>query len=181
VPPVTSLKQAILDHGPLAVGVCANAAFQAYNGGVFNNCSGGGADHAVMIVGWDDSQGASGVWVIRNSWGEDWGEDIDGNPWDADTPGGYMRIEYGCSSIGASASYIDYTGTGQGVWVDPDYTGLWESGTFWEPYDTLSEGFDNVASGGVVSIRPASIPDPLTIDWRVTLMGFDGLVVIGAP
>jgi len=34
---------------------------------------------------------------MRNSWGTGWGEDQ-----------GYMRIPYGCSSIGYSACYVVY-------------------------------------------------------------------------
>jgi hypothetical protein len=96
VPPPFFIKQAILDHGPVAVALSVNSAFQAYNGGVFNSNSDGQINHAVTLVGWDDNQGAAGVWYLRNSWGTGWGED------------GYMRIEYGCSQVGYAAAYVDY-------------------------------------------------------------------------
>ncbi|HOA06363.1 MAG TPA: C1 family peptidase, partial [Spirochaetota bacterium] len=48
-------------------------------------------NHAIVIVGWDDSKKS---FLIKNSWGEDWGEK------------GYMWIEYGCNNIGRGASYI---------------------------------------------------------------------------
>jgi len=89
-----------MDHGPVTVAVRSTSAFQAYNGGIFNSCSTGPVNHAVVIVGWDDAQGANGVWIIRNSWGTGWGE------------AGYMRIAYGCSSIGYAACYVDYQVTG---------------------------------------------------------------------
>jgi len=95
VPTVAQIKQAILDYGP--VSACLRAgypAFQAYSGGVFNACEWGGIDHVVVLVGWDDSQGEAGIWFLRNSWGEWWGEN------------GYMRIPYGCSSIGYAACYV---------------------------------------------------------------------------
>ena len=100
VPPVANIKQAILDYGPVSVAVCANSAMQAYTGGIFNGCVSDEVNHAVVLVGWDDGQGSAGVWFMRNSWGTGWGED-----------GGYIRIPYGCSSIGYAAVYIEYPGT----------------------------------------------------------------------
>jgi C1A family cysteine protease len=99
VPPVASIKQAILDYGPVSVAVYANFAMQAYTGGVFNDCETGEVNHAVVLVGWDDAQGTSGVWIMRNSWSPGWGE------------GGYMRIPYDCSNIGYAACYVNYQGT----------------------------------------------------------------------
>ncbi|UCE62105.1 MAG: hypothetical protein JSU63_10420 [Phycisphaerales bacterium] len=97
VVPTSVLKQAIMDYGPVCVHVHSNTAMHAYNGGVFNACSSELVNHAVVLVGWDDNQGDGGVWIMRNSWGRGWGE------------AGYMRIEYGCSSIGMWASYIEYS------------------------------------------------------------------------
>jgi len=98
IPSIDAMKQAILDHGPIAVSVHANSGMQAYNGGIFNECSNGEINHAVVLVGWDDDQGDAGIWIMRNSWGSWWGE------------GGYMRIPYGCSMIGYAANYIVYNG-----------------------------------------------------------------------
>jgi len=99
IPSVSSMKQAILDYGPISVAVYANSAMQAYTGGIFNGCQSGTVNHGVVLVGWDDNQGTNGVWIMRNSWGPSWGEE-----------GGYMRMEYGCSEIGYGASYIVYSG-----------------------------------------------------------------------
>ncbi len=98
IPPVSAIKQAILDYGPVSVAVYANSAMQAYTGGIFNGCATGTVNHAVVLVGWDDSQGTNGIWIMRNSWGPGWGE------------GGYMRIPYDCSSIGYAACYVNYAG-----------------------------------------------------------------------
>ena len=96
-PSVSKIKQAIMDYDSVSVAVCANTAMQLYTGGVFNGCSNAQINHAVVLVGWDDTQGDEGVWIMRNSWGTGWGEE-----------GGYMRIPYGCSSIGYSACYVEY-------------------------------------------------------------------------
>jgi hypothetical protein len=90
VPSTSELKQAIYDHGPISVAVYVNSAFQNYTGGIFNSCANYSPNHAVVLVGWDDS---GGYWIMKNSWGSGWGEE------------GYMRITYGCSRIGYAASY----------------------------------------------------------------------------
>lgn len=96
VPGIEAMKRAILEYGPISVSIYANSAFQAYRSGVFNYSTSGDINHAVVLVGWDDSQGQSGVWILRNSWGSGWGES------------GYMRIEYGCCNVGYAACFVDY-------------------------------------------------------------------------
>ena len=98
IPSVSQIKQAILDHGPVAVCVYVNSAFGAYTDGVFNACESQSINHVVVLVGWDDNQGSEGVWFLRNSWGPGWGED------------GYMRIEYNCSRVGYATAYVNYAG-----------------------------------------------------------------------
>jgi len=95
VPPVADIKQAILVHGPVSVAIYIHDDFRSYTGGVFLSNENGTPNHAVVLVGWDDSEG---VWYLRNSWGPYWGE------------GGYMRIGYGVSNVGYAANYIVYPG-----------------------------------------------------------------------
>ncbi len=92
-----AMKAAIMNYGPTAVNVWSRDSFLGYTGGVFDAWeSPGYTNHIVCLVGWDDNQGTEGVWILRNSWGEGWGED------------GYMRIEYGCNLVGYAAAYVDY-------------------------------------------------------------------------
>ncbi len=90
---IDDIKYAIYYHGPVSTTVYVNSAFQAYHNGVFNACENQTINHAVVLVGWDDSLGC---WIMRNSWSSGWGEL------------GYMRIAYGCSRIGGSAYYVTY-------------------------------------------------------------------------
>ena len=99
VPPVDAIKQAILDHGAEASGVCVGPQFQEQPGKSLltdeKSACGNGINHGVVIVGWDDTI-TGGTWLIRNSWGTSWGM------------GGYGWIGYGISNIGYGASYISY-------------------------------------------------------------------------
>lgn len=61
----------IYARGPVAAGIDAVPILQ-YTGGV---ATGGceGIDHIVSIVGWGEENGQK-YWLVRNSWGEFWGE-----------------------------------------------------------------------------------------------------------
>lgn len=69
-----ALQNAIATVGPVAVSV--SASWGGYGGGIFAGCTGDqDIDHAVVAVGY-----SSDYWLIRNSWGQWWGE------------GGYIRL-----------------------------------------------------------------------------------------
>ena len=95
-PTVAQLKQAMSQHGPLAVGVQTTSKFQQYKGGVFRETvkskDANSIDHFVLMVGWDDGKGA---WKIKNSWGTTWGEK------------GYMWISYNSDHIGSNAAWVE--------------------------------------------------------------------------
>ena len=65
--------------GPLAISVAANT-FKDYHGGVFSGCpydQNIQLNHAVQLVGYGSDFSPAGVvdyWLVRNSWGESWGE-----------------------------------------------------------------------------------------------------------
>lgn len=101
------IKRAVHDYGPVVSSLCIGREIISYNGGVFDtneakHCAnvGNGTNHALVIVGWDDSER---VWIARNSWSHLWGED------------GYIRIKYGTSNIGFASAYVLYEGTTRGA------------------------------------------------------------------
>jgi C1A family cysteine protease len=84
-----AIKAALLEQ-PLSTAVCVHiddSCFHAYTGGIYSYPGPPDPlkpiDHGVILVGWNDNEGQNGTWRIKNSWGDDWGEE------------GYMRAERG--------------------------------------------------------------------------------------
>lgn len=61
--------------GPVSVAIEADqAVFQFYSGGILNDDScGDQLDHGVLVVGYDTDATAGNYWIVKNSWGGDWG------------------------------------------------------------------------------------------------------------
>ncbi len=109
------IKQAIMDYGSVAVNYYA---YDGYGTDPYYNSktaaqycnSAKTANHAVTIVGWDDNFAASnfktrpsgnGAWVVRNSWGSDWGD------------GGYFYLSYYDKTIDSLLTVFDMEPAGR--------------------------------------------------------------------
>ncbi len=69
---INTMKQALIDHGPLIICIRFWQDFFYYKNGVYQNHTGEHAGgHVVTIVGYDDS---NNCWIVKNSWGTKWGE-----------------------------------------------------------------------------------------------------------
>ena len=71
----THMMKEIYERGPMTCGINANAILE-YKGGILDlPHESKEIDHIISIVGWgyDDISGKQ-YWIIRNSWGEYWGE-----------------------------------------------------------------------------------------------------------
>lgn len=104
VAPVQSIKNAIVAYGPVSSAVAAGDGvtqrdWDNYTGGVYAGASYTAVDHDVQIVGWQDNPSVSGggYWIVRNSWGTDWGN------------AGYIWLPYNYCQIGTSALWVSAT------------------------------------------------------------------------
>jgi len=71
---VDAIKAELFQRGPIACGVNAEPLLE-YQGGVFDDKTAGqGVNHIVSITGWGTDDTGKEFWVVRNSWGEYWGE-----------------------------------------------------------------------------------------------------------
>ena len=86
------IKEFLYETGPLAVALNADY-LSAYTGGIVDytssKCPYSGINHAVTMVGYGtDSSSSMDYWIVKNSWGKDWGES------------GYFRIRRGNGTCG---------------------------------------------------------------------------------
>ncbi|XP_057435464.1 vignain-like [Lotus japonicus] len=85
---------------PVSVAIDAGGSdFQFYSEGVFTGDCGTGLDHGVAVVGYGTTVDGTDYWIVKNSWGPEWGEQ------------GYIRMQRnisdkeGLCGIAMEASY----------------------------------------------------------------------------
>lgn len=66
------LVRALVEEGPVAVTVAASD-WSMYSKGVFDGCKDPTLNHAVLLMGIGQVHGGKN-WLVRNSWGDSWGE-----------------------------------------------------------------------------------------------------------
>lgn len=82
---IATVKQAIIDFGGLYTNMLWDRDYYNANNYTYYYSGEESTTHAVLICGWDDTkitEGGVGAWIIKNTWGEDWGEN------------GYFYISY---------------------------------------------------------------------------------------
>jgi C1A family cysteine protease len=92
----TAMQVSMQSISPLAVVVDAQS-WQFYKGGIVTSNCGTNLDHAVQAVGWN-AAGSTPYWIVRNSWGADWGE------------AGYIWVEMYKNMCGIASQplYVEY-------------------------------------------------------------------------
>ncbi len=94
---VSQIKNAIYYHGPVSATMMVYPDLVPYAGGCYDHPCPGELNHAIVLVGWDDTYcNGNGAWIMKNSWGTDWGV------------AGYAYIQYDAACIGNYATYVDY-------------------------------------------------------------------------
>ncbi|MFA8300183.1 MAG: GEVED domain-containing protein [Hyphomicrobiales bacterium] len=94
-PSIAQVKQKLYEWGSIPTALCLDN-WNTYTGGVLSGSTSEYTSHIVLVTGWDDS---NQCWIIKNSWGGDWGED------------GYIRIAYGSHLTCQYSTYLKYDKT----------------------------------------------------------------------
>ncbi|XP_020297465.1 cathepsin L [Pseudomyrmex gracilis] len=72
------LKAAVATVGPVSVAIDAShESFHLYSEGIYYepDCDSENLDHGVLVIGYGtDSETSEDYWLVKNSWGETWGE-----------------------------------------------------------------------------------------------------------
>ena len=97
------VKDNVVDTGPLSVAMGIGSYYGGYlDGDIYRCTDDSGANHAVIIAGYDD---AGGYWIVKNSWGSSFGD------------GGYFKVGYGECAIEQYVVYadVDFDSDGDGI------------------------------------------------------------------
>ncbi|XP_050667715.1 uncharacterized protein LOC126967282 [Leptidea sinapis] len=81
------LKALIYKYGPASIAVAASE-LKSYRGGIVSDytCYDYSVNHAVLLVGYG-SEGGVPYWIVKNSWGSEWGEN------------GFFRMQRGVNCL----------------------------------------------------------------------------------
>ncbi|MEO6901462.1 MAG: C1 family peptidase [Bacteroidia bacterium] len=90
-----SIKQAIYNYGPVYTAICSGSNLNNVGTGILTKSDGTTLNHAVLLVGWNDTEG---YWIVKNSWGTSFASK------------GFFKAKYGVSAIGEGSAYINYKG-----------------------------------------------------------------------
>ena len=99
----SAMMKEIYNRGPIACGIDAGPILK-YTTGIATGFS-VMQDHVVSVVGWGTDKDEGQYWIVRNSWGEYWGEQ------------GYIRVKSGALALEqacAWATVADYTAPEKG-------------------------------------------------------------------
>jgi cathepsin L len=90
-----TLERLVANYGPIPVVMDVTLPFIVYKTGIYDNekCDKMVPNHAMLVVGFDTDVNGVDYWILKNSWGEEWGEK------------GYIRVARNKNNICGIANY----------------------------------------------------------------------------
>jgi len=98
-----AMQKEIYHRGPISCGIDASPIL-SYTGGIAKGFS-FSVDHVISVVGWGTDEDEGKYWIVRNSWGEYWGD------------AGYIYVKFGALAIEQQCSWAvpdDFTAPEKG-------------------------------------------------------------------
>mmetsp|Transcript_30996 Transcript_30996/g.68069 ORF Transcript_30996/g.68069 Transcript_30996/m.68069 type:complete len:635 (-) Transcript_30996:146-2050(-) len=86
-----AMQKEIYNRGPIACALDATP-LEDYRTGIVTT-AGQGTDHSISVVGWGTDAKEGLYWIVRNSWGEYWGEH------------GFVRVKDGALNLGTDCAW----------------------------------------------------------------------------
>lgn len=73
---INAMKVALVKYGPVVAAIHASQKMKMYSNGIFYDvdCNDNSLNHGITVVGYGERDGDL-YWIVKNSWGEAWGED----------------------------------------------------------------------------------------------------------
>jgi len=88
-PGANRMKKMVYKYGAVLAGLYADDTdFDNYASGIFQGCSSTSPSHAVLVVGYGTDEDGVDYWLVKNSWGTNWGES------------GYFKLARGSNECG---------------------------------------------------------------------------------
>jgi len=87
-----AMQKEIFNRGPIACTIDA-APIEDYTGGIAKNSFSLSTDHVISVVGWGNDEEEGLYWIVRNSWGQYWGEN------------GFVRVKSGSFALERSCAW----------------------------------------------------------------------------